>query len=277
MAPKSKSAALTAISLFFSLASATPVPVIEARDLLNPIGASATADQEKWCPALDYDTDSCYNTVAISPTGQLNSGQDPGKGQSTILGFCRKEDRLSKTNIYVRSKCNNGWCAHLYDYYFESDFGTGGHRHDWEHIAVWVQNGQLKFVSASEHGKWNIRFPGQAPGIRFEGSTHPKIVYHKDGVGTHAFRYANSGDEPPENHWQSWRWGVGAGLLNWDAIPGNLRTTLSQKDWGSAEMAVRDKNGDAWNFGWYLDQSRQYCVTELECPGDIAPGFNPWA
>ncbi|KAK4641436.1 hypothetical protein QC761_501900 [Podospora bellae-mahoneyi] len=274
MAPTSL--AITAISLFLSLASATPV-TLEARDLLNPIGATATADQEKWSPALDYDTDSCYNTVAISPTGQLNAGQDPGKGQNEILSFCRKEDRLTKRNVYVRSKCNNGWCAHMYDYYFESDFGIGGHRHDWEHIAVWVQNGELKFVSASEHGKWNIRFPGQNPQIRFEGGTHAKIVYHKDGAGTHAFRYATGGDEPPENHWQSWRWGVGAGLLNWDWIAGNLRTTLSQKDWGSAEMAVRDKDGNAWNFGWYLDSSRYYCVTELECPGNLAGAFNPWA
>ncbi|KAK4682306.1 hypothetical protein QC764_115230 [Podospora pseudoanserina] len=199
-----KSFAITAVYLLLSLASATPV-TLEARDLLNSIGPTATAEQEKWCPALAYDTYSCYNTVAISPTGQL------------------------------------------------------------------------KFVSASEHGKWNIRLPGQNLNIRFEGSTHAKIVYHKDGAGTHAFRYANGGDEPPENHWQSWRWRVGAGLLKWDSIAGNLRTTLSQKDWSKAEVAVRDKGGKAWNFGWYLDRSRYYCVTELECPGNLATVFDPWA
>ncbi|KAK4120567.1 hypothetical protein N657DRAFT_579539 [Parathielavia appendiculata] len=90
----------------------------------------------------------------------------------------------------------------MYDYYFESDFGTDGHRHNWEHIAVWVQNGELKFVSASEHGSWNTRFPGQNPQIRFKGARRQRL-----------------------------------------------------------------------DFGWYLDQSRYYCVTELECPGSLAPAL----
>lgn len=270
MAPKSL--AITAVYLLLSLASATPV-TLEARDLLNPIGPTATAEQEKWCPALDYDTYSCYNTVAISPTGQLNSGQDPGKSQNEILSFCHKEDCLTKHNIYVQSKCKNGWCAHMYDYYFESDFGIGGR----EHIAVWVQNGQLKFVSASKHGKWNIRFPGQNPRSVLREALTPRLSTTKMVLGTHAFRYAHGGDKPPENHWQSWRWRIGAGLLKWDSIAGNLRTTLSQKDWGKAEVAVRDKGGKAWNFGWYLDRSRCYCATELECSGNLATAFDPWA
>ena len=196
-------------------ASGNPFP-LQARDLLTPLGASSTSEQLKWSPALDYDTDSCYNVAAISSSGQLNAGQDPGKGQSEIIKYCRKEDRLTKTNVYVRSRCNNGWCAHMYDYYFESDFTNSvfpGHRHDWEHIAVWTQNGNLQFVSISAHGEWDIRLAGRNPQIRYEQGTHPKVVYHKDGQLTHAFRYANSGDERPENHWKSWRGGHGAGLI----------------------------------------------------------------
>ncbi|KAM5356948.1 hypothetical protein ACJ41O_003594 [Fusarium nematophilum] len=271
-------AAVAAVSscLPASFVSANPVS-LEPRDLLSPLKVGATAEQERWSPALDYDTDSCYNTVAVSPSGQLNAGQDPGKDQGEILSNCRKEVRLTNTNVYARSKCNNGWCAHMYDYYFESDFGTGGHRHDWEHIVVWVQNGELKFVSASAHGEWDIRFTYQDPKPRFEGGTHAKIVYHKDGGFTHAFRYANGNDDPPENHWKSWRWGVGAGLINWDWIPENLRNALNDKDWGKAEMAVRNKNRDAWNFGWYLDQSRTFCCCEAWCPGRLNPEFNAWA
>ncbi|KAF3352666.1 hypothetical protein VdG1_08832 [Verticillium dahliae VDG1] len=194
----------------------TPTTKLIRRDLLQPLGGSAWSEQEKWCPALDYDTDSCYNTVAISPSGQLNAGQDENKPAGEILGWCRKEVHLQQTNIYVRSRCNNGWCVHMYDYYFEADFGWGAHRHDWEHIAVWVQHGQLKFV-----------------------------VYHKDGALTHAFRWANDGDEPPENHWKSWRWGVGAGLI------------------------------DDWNFAWYINESQYFCW-ETYCPGFLAPEFKPW-
>jgi len=281
--------AIVAISPgLLAFATATSLP-LEPRDLLNPIPANSLGDQLKWSPALDYDTDSCYNTVAISPSGQLNAGQDPNKPIGTILGFCRKEERLTKTNVYVRSRCNHGWCGYLYDYYFESDF-TGvrgpaaGHRHDWEHIAVWTQgsgqdyqNYQIRFVSVSAHGLWNTRILDRGDQIHFEQGTHPKIVYHKDGGSTHAFRFADDNDEPPENHWQSWRWGGGAGLIMWEWIEWSLRVKLSQYDWGSASMAVRDKDESDWTFAWYLDQSKRYCNTEWDdCPGDLAPDFNAW-
>ncbi|MEV4182072.1 hypothetical protein AB0J28_11610 [Streptosporangium canum] len=32
------------------------------------------------------------------------------------------------------------------------------------------------------------------------GGTHPKIVYHKDGGSTHAFRFADAADDAVENH-----------------------------------------------------------------------------
>ncbi|EGY22057.1 hypothetical protein VD0002_g586 [Verticillium dahliae] len=281
--PSLRTASFSAVAALLLLPAviATPLPdtpttKLIRRDLRQPLGGSAWSEQEKWCPALDYDTDSCYNTVAISPSGQLNAGQDENKPAGEILGWCRKEVHLQQTNIYVRSRCNNGWCVHMYDYYFEADFGWGAHRHDWEHIAVWVQHGQLKFVSISQHGKWDIRIlDGRTAAPRFEHGTHPKVVYHKDGALTHAFRWANDGDEPPENHWKSWRWGVGAGLIEWERMPDNLRKTLSAKNWGAAEMAVRDKDGSDWNFAWYINESQYFCW-ETYCPGFLAPEFKPW-
>jgi hypothetical protein len=266
-----------------ALAAAKPLPAerLQARELLRPLVSSATDDQEKWCPALDYDTDSCYNTVAISRDGPLNYGYDPNLDHAWILSYCRNENRLSQTNIYVRSKCNNGWCAHMYDYYFESDFANigSGHRHDWEHIAVWVKNGELKFVSVSAHGEWVINEKSSGL-IRFEQGTHAKVVYHKDGGGTHAFRFAfqdGANDNVAENHWKSWRWGKGAGLVQWPHISEYFRKQLSIHNWGSASMAVRDDpDGGTWNFGNYLDGSRRACYNELDCPGNLAPEFNPW-
>jgi hypothetical protein len=57
-------AAVSSINLF-SVTSGNPLP-LQARDLLTPLSATATADQMKWSPALDYDTDSCYNVAAIN-------------------------------------------------------------------------------------------------------------------------------------------------------------------------------------------------------------------
>jgi hypothetical protein len=254
-----------------AFASASPVP-LEPRDLLGPIGPSAWSEQEKWSPALDYDTDSCYNTVAISPSGQFNTGIEPTTPFNELIANCRNANRLKNTNVYVRSKCNNGWCAHMYDYYFESDFAGPGHKHDWEHIAVWVQNGQLKFVSASEHGDWIVRETSRDK-ILFEQGTHPKIVYHKDGGLTHAFRFADDHDSNAENHWGSWRWGAGAGLIEWDRIVDLIRALLSTKDWGSATMAIKnDKDGGSGHFAGYLDSSRRKAGRL-----NLAPDFNPWA
>ncbi|KAI9170546.1 hypothetical protein HJFPF1_00014 [Paramyrothecium foliicola] len=254
-----------------TVVSASPLQAknLYARDLISGIPAQATDDQDRWAPALDFDTDSCYNAAAISPDGQINQGDHPGKSDEELLGQCRNEDRLRNTNVYVRTKCNNGWCAHIYDYYFEVD--KPGHRHDWEHIAVWVKDGQLKFAATSAHGDWDIRLTdeGVAPPML---DSHVKAVYHKDGPSTHAFRWAKDGDgdEPPENHFGSWRYGRPVGLIDWDAISPELRQAVSDHDFGSAAMAIKDGA-----FNGYLDSSRWYCPTELECPGNLAPEFDP--
>lgn len=137
---------------------------------------------------MDFDTDGCYNTPAISADGALAEGLDPGSGNSS---GCRDASDLANNNVYSRARCNNGWCAYLYDYYFEKDtaFGSiGGHRHDWEHIAVWTLDDVAQFVSASQHGDYEIKAANE---IRWDGD-HPKMIYHKDSLSTHCFRFAVS-------------------------------------------------------------------------------------
>lgn len=50
----------------------------------------------------------------------------------------------------------------------------------------------MQYVSTSNHGSFSVH---ERSAVRFDG-THPKIVYHKDGIGTHCFRPATAGDEP---------------------------------------------------------------------------------
>lgn len=155
---------------------------------------------------------------------------------------CHDESDLDNNNVYVRTRCNNGWCAYLYDYYFEKDVAVehvidaGGHRNDWEHIAVFVQNGELKVVAASAHGDYDTK---SASDVRIDQDTHPKIVYNKDGGSTHAFRFAGEGDDSIENAKGVWFRGA---LVNWDGFPGNTRDTLSNYDFGSASFALKDDN-----------------------------------
>ncbi|MFJ2443576.1 NPP1 family protein [Streptomyces sp. NPDC087658] len=192
---------------------------------------NASALEQTYQPAFDYDTDGCYPTPAIGPDGMLNGGLNPSGAPQAE---CRDASDLDNTNGYARSKCNNGWCAVMYGLYFEKDQATiGGHRHDWEHVVVWVQNNQAQYVSTSAHGGFTVHTRDQ---IRWDGS-HAKVVYHKDGVSTHAFRAAGSNDEPPENHYGVWQYPT---LVGWDGYPAGLRDKLSQANFGSANFGLKD-------------------------------------
>lgn len=187
-------------------------------------------------PAMDYDGDGCYPTPAIGPDGTINPGLDLG---GDVNGHCHDASDLDNTNSYSRSKCNNGWCAYVYDFYFEKDQVTNGslpigHKNDWEHIVVWVDQSTDKpeYVSTSQHGKYAVH---PASEVQWDG-THPKCIYHKDGIGSHDFRLAAAGEQP-ENDKGTWQY---PDLVSWDKFPDGLWQKLTSYDFGSATMAIKD-------------------------------------
>ncbi|MEY8038126.1 NPP1 family protein [Saccharopolyspora cebuensis] len=198
-------------------------------------GDAAAADA-KWQPAFDYDTDGCYPTPAIGRDGTIAEGL---KNSGALNGNCRDQSDLDNTNSYSRSRCDDsGWCAYLYDLYFEKDQAVPGvdafgHRHDIEHVVVWVHQDEARYVSVSAHGDYTT-YPSSE--VRWAG-THPKVVYHKDGAGTHAFRIATGGDEPPENHYETWQY---PDLVSWDRFPAGIRDALTGADFGAASLAISD-------------------------------------
>jgi hypothetical protein len=212
------------------------------------LAANAPAADLKYQPAFDYDGDGCYPTPAIGRDGTVAPGLNPS---GALNGQCHDLSDLNNTNSYSRSKCNNGWCAYIYGLYFEKDqavlwSGLGGHKHDWEHVVVWVPDGGWpQYVSASAHGKYNTRSRNDIPWD--ETGTHPKIVYHKDGASTHAFRFAGFGEQP-ENHKGTWQYPA---LIGWDNYPAGLRDKLTQHDFGSAQLGLRDSA-----FWWELGKAK---------------------
>ncbi|KAK0655135.1 necrosis inducing protein-domain-containing protein [Cercophora newfieldiana] len=239
----------------------------------NRLPQCANADDLTFQPVLDFDTDGCYNVPAIGAEGWLNPGMGCTAGSSP-QGGCRDIWDLDNNQVYSRTRCNNNWCAHMYGYYFEKDWRDGlcaiGHVHDWEHVVVWtrVENGQrvAKYVAASAHGKYNIKARGDAS-LRWEG-THPKIVYHRDDAngGTHAFRFANAGDDRIENHYG--RWFAGA-LLSYRGYPSEgLRSRLLGADWGSAKIDFKDAEfQNALNKARPSEASAFNSGTDNESPG----------
>lgn len=196
-------------------------------------------------PVFDFDGDGCLPSAGISRWGQQNGGL---KTSGKITGGCRSGNFLLLSNTMHRYVCKtSGWdryCGHMYALYFPKDqlfdyFG-GGHRHDWEHAAVWTRNGVVTHGTYSSHGNQTTKPASELP---FENG-HLKIVYHKDGVTTHAFRFAKS-NEYAENPYGSfvtptivsWYQMVGDGLSNQD-----MRWRLNSFDYGSANLPIKDSN-----------------------------------
>jgi hypothetical protein len=174
---------------------------------------------------------------------------------------------LNNNNVYSRQRCNNGWCIYMYGYYFEKDvaipsFWDPGHRHDWEHIAVWVNGNGAQYVAVSQHGGWEIK---PASEVRWDGE-HPKAVYHKDGASTHCFRFGNAGDDGSvENHKGQWFRGA---LVSYNGFPGTTRDTLFNHDFGKATIGFKDST-----FQSHIDKAIPEGVTFDSGRDEGSPGF----
>jgi Necrosis inducing protein (NPP1) len=232
--PLARAGVTSGLTALLLLATAAPA----LADPPHNLPQNAGGYEQSFSPAYDYDTDGCYATPAISPDGTIAAGL---KTTGAVNGSCRDRPDLDNSQTYARSKCNNGWCAIVYASYFEKDqavagSGLGGHRHDWEHVVSWVNQAsdQVEYVTTTQHSSQVTYSRSQ---VRFDGS-HPKVVYHKDGLSTHFFRLANSNDEPPENHYHDWRYPP---LVGWDGYPSvALRDKLMAADFGSATIKITD-------------------------------------
>lgn len=212
------------------------------------IKANATARYLRFQPSMDFDTDSCYNWPAITFDGDTCGGL-PTAPKRFPARYCRDESDLDNNNGYARRRCNRGWCAYIYAYYFPKDVGEGGHRHDWEHVAVWTKAGKINgdgsygdesvvYIGTSAHGDFEMRHVGR---VEMDMFTHPKVVYHLGGVGSHSIRFAKKQDDKIENHKGVWFRGP---LVSWEGFPSwkkvNIRQKLLDADFGSAHLALKD-------------------------------------
>ncbi|KAK8109004.1 hypothetical protein PG984_014805 [Apiospora sp. TS-2023a] len=227
------------------LLAAAITPAVNAAGLLRrdppkALPGCATDADKRFQPVMDFDKDGCYNSPAVDASGKIATGLKCGGDKN---GHCRDKSDLDNNNVYSRARCNNGWCAYMYAYYFEKDQSVHGscgvgHQHDWEHVTVWAREGadSASFVAVSQHKGWEVK---DAKDVRFEGS-HPKIVYQQDGGLTHDFRFANEADDKVENHYGKWFTGA---LLSWNGIPDTVRTALVNGNFGGAYLNFKDESG----------------------------------
>ncbi|MFF2525130.1 NPP1 family protein [Streptomyces liangshanensis] len=223
-------------------------PLTAHADVIGNLPYGAGGWEASFSPAYDYDGDGCLATSAEDINGNLNPGLALG---GAVNGHCHDMAQLNSSNTYGRSECNNGWCAVMYDSYFEKDQstngvgeiagGTNGHRHDIESVISWINqaSNQVEYLSVSQHGDWKTYTRSQ---VRFDGS-HPKVVYQKDGGFTHDFRIANASDDAVENPTHQWFYPPLVDWNHWPQVnaPTNwLRDRLMAADFGSASFKIKD-------------------------------------
>ncbi|WP_233402858.1 NPP1 family protein [Marinomonas transparens] len=196
-------------------------------------------------PVFDFDSDSCLPAAGISQTGDRNGGQKP---TGSLTGACRSPNFLEQSNTLHRYACKhaNGinYCGHFYALYFEKDQLLAGiesgHRHDWEYVAVWTEDGTVTHGSYSAHGDLTTQ---PAAELSFEEG-HLQIVYHKEGVGSHALRFAKTAEQA-ENPYGRF---VTPTIISWYEFAGEgwnnlvMRTLLDGYDYGSANLPTRESS-----------------------------------
>lgn len=211
---------------------------------------------ETYHPVFDMDGDSCLPSAAVSRTGTRNPGVPLGNG---LTYDCRAGNFMSTSNTYHRwdrTRVNGDvWEAHLYELYFEKDDASifdwwwytwrhFGHTHDVETVIMLFRNNQPKYVGVSAHGYYSGDQSRHWNSVPKQGN-HPKVVYHKHGVRTHALRFAHNNEghaENPTHAWDmpplaSWFKMTGSGKSNAD-----MRHYLNSYSYGSANFKVKDSS-----------------------------------
>jgi hypothetical protein len=240
---KSRLGRLTRVALVAASAAALTIGLTGSAhaSVLTPLPESTTTFQKTFQPVFDYDADGCLPVAAIDINGNLNGGLDDS---GSVTGQCRT-GHLGNANTYSRAKCNNGWCGIIYTLYFEKDMScfdctATSHRHDWESAVIWVRQGSgtPSYASVSHHGDYTTTQFSAVPrdGVRL------KVVYHKDDIYTHVFRFAGAGEVAEA--WGDGGWDFPR-LVTWTKFPAgnngvNLQTRMQNATWGDANFPLKD-------------------------------------
>ncbi|NRB24146.1 NPP1 family protein [Shewanella sp.] len=196
-------------------------------------------------PVFDMDMDGCLPSAGISRDGIQNGGLN---NSGAIDGDCRRDDFLNYSNTLHRYACiipSDGieYCNHFYALYFKKDQASlgFGHRHDWEYVSIWTKDGNETHGGYSAHGGHYLKEWSQVPKL----NGRAKFVYHKDGLSTHAFRFAKDDEPVAENPTGNW---ITPDITSWYEMYGDdvankvMRANLNSFDYGSANIPMKDSN-----------------------------------
>ncbi len=214
-------ASMSILATFSSVHAATGL----SHDAIDPIDAAYLTVQEEYQPYFSK-TSGCYPYTAVDMDGNWNKGL---KDSGSASGSCSSQNYQQ---VYVRQKMiDSNTLALMYAYYFPKDngfiFASLGHRHDWEHVIVFVRNygtssEQLVGAAYSAHGGVSATTSPNKSG------KHVFIKYGYNGSITHSFVEGSSGNRNQQV------------LIRWAALSNAARSTLSTEDYGESVVPINN-------------------------------------
>ncbi|GAB9477890.1 Necrosis inducing protein npp1, partial [Globisporangium polare] len=170
----------------------------------------------------------CHPYPAVDAAGNTSGGLKPSGSQSA---GCKGSGW--GTQVYGRAAAYNGVYALMYSWYFPKDspFTGLGHRHDWEHVVVWIDsldaaNPTILAVTPSAHSGYEKYAPPKSGTV---DGVSAKVKYESIVVINHALdSTTDAGEKQP--------------LIMWDQLTDAARTALENTDFGDANVPMKDGN-----------------------------------
>ncbi|KAF1320298.1 Necrosis inducing protein npp1, partial [Globisporangium splendens] len=170
----------------------------------------------------------CRPYPAVDAAGNTSGGLKPVGSQDA---GCKGSGK--GTQVYGRSAWYKNKWAIMYSWYFPKDSPiTGlGHRHDWEHVVVWIDNPaaanpKILAVTPSAHSGYQKYAPPKSGTV---DGTSAKVDYSSTVVINHALDSTTSaGEKQP--------------LIMWEQMTPAARTALENANFGDANVPMKDGN-----------------------------------
>ncbi|EGZ16297.1 necrosis inducing-like protein NPP1 type [Phytophthora sojae] len=192
----------------------------------------------KFKPQLHV-TNGCHPYPAVNDAGETSGGL---KTSGAPSAGCKGSGWGSQ--VYGRSTWHRDVWAIMYSWYFPKDSpSTGlGHRHDWEHVIVWINNPDVPdpiilAVTPSAHSGYSKYSPPNADTL---DGTSIKVNYESNYPMNHATDVTTEGGDFQD-------------LIMWDQMSDLARRALNEVSFGDANVPMNDGNfvgklDRAWPF-----------------------------
>ncbi|KAL0938161.1 npp1 domain protein [Colletotrichum truncatum] len=206
----------------------------------------------------------CDPYPAVDANGNLGAGLKPTNGGRSGC------DGGGTGQVYARRGDSQGRTAIMYSYYFPkvrwAGGDSGGHRHYWASIVVWIHRWGCKVEDAtatwpvgisftSDHLQWSTANAGE---ISFTSSTvgvdmptHPRMQIHDNAITPFVNGNANQVFERT--------------LVGWQSLPNKAQQALNDVKYEKTETPVADDNFQTLLDAAYRESFYGGLLEEADC------------